>query len=80
MMMLKNPDYSPRLSVETTEDQFNSLKKLIPFGIKKQLFAAIVDDLIQKLEDAPRRDIIFAAIMSKMISLTESSLNLETRK
>ena len=43
-------DYRPRLSIELSEDQHNSLQRLVPWGVKNQLFSTIVDQLIPLLE------------------------------
>jgi len=67
----------PRLSIEISEEQFAALQKLIPHGLKKQLFSVIIDDLIVLLETAPKRELIFAAIFSKMVNLPGRAYGLE---
>jgi len=42
--------YRPRLSIELTEEQNNALQRLVPWGVKNQLFSALVDQLIPLLE------------------------------
>ena len=39
--------YRPRLSIEITQQQAKDLNELIPWGLKNQLFSAIVDDVIR---------------------------------
>ena len=50
--MKQNPDnaYRPRLSIELTQDQSTRLRKLIPWGLKNQLFSVITDDVIRLAE------------------------------
>ncbi len=61
--------YSPRLSIELTEEQHSKLSELIDWGQKRALFGAIVDGLIPLLEEygAP----LIAVIVSKKLSITE---------
>ena len=65
---------APRLSVEIERHQFDALQRLIPYGLKKQIFGAIVDDLISMLENSPKREAVFAAIISKMVNVPERTL------
>ncbi len=58
---------SPRLTVELDDDQFDALTRLIPWGIKGQLFRVIVDDLIKLLKSNP--DAVIGAILSKNLTL-----------
>jgi len=43
-------EYTPRLSIELTEEQHERLSNLISWGQKRALFSAIVDGLIPLLE------------------------------
>jgi len=43
-------DYRPRLSIEISEEQQSSLQRLIPWGLKNQVFSTIIDQLIPLLE------------------------------
>ena len=47
---MTNEDYRPRLSIEITEEQHNALQRLIPWGLKNQVFSTIIDQLIPLLE------------------------------
>ncbi|MDI6785083.1 MAG: hypothetical protein QMD92_00080 [bacterium] len=47
-MERENP---PRLNVEITEKQDEALRRLIPWGLKHHLFSAIVDELIELLNE-----------------------------
>lgn len=44
-------DNAPRLNVEITEEQDAALRKLIPWGMKHHLFSAIIDELIEVIEE-----------------------------
>jgi len=60
--------YKPRLSIEVTKEQFDSLIKLLPWGVKRALFSTIVDDLIEMLEKDPSR--VMGLILSKRAKFT----------
>jgi hypothetical protein len=74
MAMSNERVYSPRLSVELNEDQFNALQRLIPHGLKRQIFEVIVNDLITLLETSHKREAIFAAIIGRMVNIPERSI------
>jgi hypothetical protein len=40
----------PRVMIEVTEHQFNTLKKFLPYGYQKQMFRAVIEDLVQMWE------------------------------
>lgn len=61
----------PRLSIEITEDQSQKLWKLIPWGLKNQIFCVIVDDVIEMLEKHGEK--FLAAVLSKKLSLKDYS-------
>ena len=67
--MLK--EWSPRLTVEVTEEQYKKLSRLIPWGIKRQLFSVIIDDIIRLLGTHGQE--FLAAVLSKSIKLEEYS-------
>ena len=46
-MPTSESDWRPRLSVEITEEQSRALRDLIPWGLRRQLFQTIVDDIIR---------------------------------
>ena len=48
---MSSGEYRPRLSIELTEKQHSDLQRLIPWGVKNQLFSTIVDQLIPLLEE-----------------------------
>lgn len=62
-------DYKPRLNVDISEEQDTKLRKLIPWGLKHQLFSVIVDELIQILEE--HGEMAIGAILAKRISVLE---------
>lgn len=45
-------EYTPRLSVDLTQEQFSALQELIPYRMKKQVFHFLVDGLIKMLSKA----------------------------
>ena len=68
--------YRPRLSVEITEEQHKQLQRLIPWGVEKQLFSIIVDDVIRLTKK--HGQVFIAAALHKAIKLEEySSFNLK---
>ena len=67
-------DWRPRLSIEITKEQYNALQRLIPWGMKGQLFSALVDSMIKLLED--KGEIVIAAIITKKLKV-ENLLNME---
>ena len=40
-------DYRPRLSIEISDQQARELRDLIPWGLRKQLFSTVVNDVIR---------------------------------
>lgn len=68
--MAYNRKSPPRLSIEITEEQEDKLKELIPYGLKKQIFQAMVDDLIVILEgEDPYK--VAGAIINKNLKLED---------
>lgn len=68
--------YQPRLSVEITDEQFLELQRLIPHGIKRQIFAVIVDDLLDLLRNSTKREAIFAAIINRLVNMPLRALEI----
>ena len=66
---MSDKDWNPRLSVEVTEEQYNKLSKLIPWGNKKRFFGVIIDDVIRLLEEHGQK--FFAAVLTRSIKLEE---------
>ena len=62
-------EYRPRLSIEISEEQNHSLGKLIPWGVKNELFSVIVDDVIELLEK--NGSIVLAAILTKKLKVSD---------
>ena len=61
--------YRPRLSIELSQKQFDELQRLIPWGMKNQLYAIITDDVI---EMAQRLGPTFiAAILARQIKIKD---------
>ena len=44
-------EYRHRLSVDITREQYDELTRLIPWGLKKLLFHALIDSLIVALNE-----------------------------
>ena len=63
--------YRPRLSVELTEEQQRDLVRLVPWGVKNQLFSTIVDDVIRCLKE--HGQIFLAAVLTKAVKLEDYS-------
>lgn len=71
-------DYKPRLNVDITEEQDSKLRKLIPWGIKHQLFSVIIDELIAILEE--HGEMAIGAVLAKRISVLDIIRSKERRK
>jgi hypothetical protein len=61
--------YRPRLSTELRPDQFERLKQILPHGVQKPLFEAIVDGIITLYDKGGYPAI--GAIISGHISVTQ---------
>ncbi len=48
--MTKDSDYIPRLCINLTDEQATKLRNLIPWGLQRQLFSNIIDEVIELLE------------------------------
>ena len=68
----------PRLSIEITEEQHLKLMRLLPWGIKGQLFREIIDDVIAMLETHGEQFI--AAIITRRIKLQDYSISIKEKK
>ena len=68
---MKNPEWRPRLSIEITQEQYSKLQKLIPWGLKGSLFNAIIDDLIDSLEN--NGAMVISALVSRKLKLSDIS-------
>lgn len=64
-------DYRPRLSVEISSEQFEELKDLIPWGLRRQLFETIVNDVIRLTKKHGQHFI--AAILTGAVRLEDYS-------
>ena len=51
--------YRPRLNIELTQKQYDDLQRLVPWGLKNELFLAVIDDLIELLEKGGEAAIAF---------------------
>lgn len=60
-------NYKPRLSIEITEEQRKELIRLIPWGMKSQLFSIIIDDVIFMLKKHKQR--FLAAVLTRSLQL-----------
>lgn len=66
---MAHKDWRPRLSIEINEEQFNKLQRLIPWGVKNQIFKVIIDDLIKALEKDSQ--LVIGAFLSRRLGLTD---------
>lgn len=57
----------PRLVVELTRKQHNQLNRLIPWGVRSQVFRVLVSDLLTMLEKDP--DHVLGALLSRYLKL-----------
>lgn len=71
---LLTKDYRPRLNVEISQDQFNALQQLIPHGLKNHMIRAILDCLINVLQNAPDRPRAMALILEKSLDIPRAVL------
>lgn len=65
-----NVEWTPKLTVPLTEEQYFSLQKFIPWGLQGKIFSKIIDDLIVILSGKHREKFI-AAILSRDIHLQD---------
>ena len=63
-------DWRPRLSIEISQDQYEKLQRLLPWGVKNQLFRVLIDDLINVLDSA-EGDKTLGALLSGKVSLND---------
>lgn len=61
--------YRPRLSIEISQNQADELRRLIPHGLKNQLYLIITEDVI-RLADKFGSQFI-AAILARRIRLSD---------
>lgn len=64
-------EWRPRLSITITNEQYRKLQSLIPWGVKGQLFSAIIDDLITALERDGEK--VLGAILARKLKLEDYS-------
>lgn len=57
--------YTPRLSVELTQEQADALNRVLPWGIKKYLFQLLCEALVDAVETAS--DAALAAILRREV-------------
>lgn len=56
-----------KLNVEITDEQWEALNRLLPYGVKKPIFGIIVDDLIEVIDK--HGPIILGALLSRSLKL-----------
>ena len=59
--------YVPRLSVELTEELSNALNEVIPWSLKKYLFQALAEALIEAVHESG--DHVLAAILRRQVRI-----------
>jgi|TARA_R100001530_G_C4304781_1_gene151429 predicted GNAT superfamily acetyltransferase len=75
--MTYHNEWRPRLSIEIDEEEFKKLQKLIPWGVKNQLFKIIIDDLIKALEK--NGPMVLGAILSGKVRLVYNEEGKESK-
>ena len=74
--MKQDKYHRPRLSIEITGEQHKELQRLIPWGLQRQVFSPIVDDVIRLVKK--HGQVFIAAVLEKDIKLEDySSVKLE---
>ena len=66
---MSNEEWRPRLSITITKEQYQELQNLIPWGVKGQLFSAIIDDLIKALKVDGEK--VLGAILARKLKLED---------
>ena len=66
---MEKMEYKSRLSVEITEEQRKELVRLIPWGVKSQLFSVIIDDVIRMIKE--HGQMYIAAVLDRSLKLEE---------
>lgn len=59
--------YTPRLSIELTDEQNEALTKIIPWGIKKYLFQLLVEAMVEAVADSGNE--VLAAILRRQVKV-----------
>lgn len=65
-------EYTPRLSVVLTMDQYKKMRKLIPWGLRGYLFSELVDQVVGMVEIYGEN--VIAQIISGEISLQKGEI------
>lgn len=63
--------YRPRLSIEITREQQRDLQRLVPWGVRRQLFSTIIDDVIRAARQ--HGQLFIAGILQKGLELEDYS-------
>lgn len=72
-------NYSPRLSIDITEEQRKGLDKFLEFGMRKVIFHLLIDSFIESCEKYGH-SIIIGALVERSIGIKElAKLKLEAR-
>lgn len=66
---MNEKDWKPRLSIEITPQQSSDLSTLIPHGMQKLIFQAVVDDVIRMIRT--HKEVFFAAVIAKQLRLDD---------
>ena len=61
--------YTPRLSIDITEEQFSELNRLFDHGLRKIVFGVIVDEVIRLMKFD--KSTFIAAIFHKRLTLDD---------
>lgn len=64
-----------RLTIDITEEQQVKLFKILPYGVKKLVLGALIDDLLRIVEASEDTNKVLGLIISGDIRLTKGSAN-----
>ena len=63
--------YRPRLSIEISEEQRKELQRVIPWGVRRQLFSILIDDIIRLANK--HGQMFIAAVLQRGIKVEDYS-------
>lgn len=66
---MSQTDYKPRLSIDITQEQYDRLQTLVPWGLRRQLFSFIIDDLLNLIET--QGEAVIAVVLTRSLKPRE---------
>jgi len=70
--------YKPRLTIEVTPEQYNKLKSYLEYGLQRKVFSAIIDDMIDMLDEFGNTFIM--ALLHKQVTYRGFMVNYDTER